>query len=90
MSHPTRLARPLRNYQNEKLNRGSELTVVHESLLEEDNADEGEALLAGSEKVNALGWALTAALCLYACTGIIVVSGFTASTGISYLSRTEA
>ncbi|CAM9702298.1 unnamed protein product [Ectocarpus sp. 4 AP-2014] len=35
----------------EKLNRGtSELTVVHESLLEEDNADEGDALLAESEK----------------------------------------
>lgn len=38
--------------QNERLNRGSELTVVHESLLEEDNADEGDALLAGSEKVS--------------------------------------
>lgn len=38
--------------QKEKLNRGtSELTVVHESLLEEDNADEGDALLAASEKV---------------------------------------
>ncbi|CAN0040833.1 unnamed protein product, partial [Hapterophycus canaliculatus] len=34
----------------EQLNRGSELTVVHESLLEEDNADESDALLAGSEK----------------------------------------
>ncbi|CAM9510084.1 unnamed protein product [Ectocarpus sp. 6 AP-2014] len=35
----------------EKLNRGtSELTVVHESLLEEDNADEGDALLGASEK----------------------------------------
>ncbi|CAB1098647.1 unnamed protein product [Ectocarpus sp. CCAP 1310/34] len=35
----------------EKLNRGtSELTVVHESLVEEDNADEGDALLAASEK----------------------------------------
>lgn len=39
------------SYQKERLNRGSELTVVHESLLEEDNADEGEALLADSEKV---------------------------------------
>ncbi|CAM9922029.1 unnamed protein product [Scytosiphon promiscuus] len=34
----------------EQLNRGSELTVVHESLLEEDNADEADALLADSEK----------------------------------------
>lgn len=37
--------------QKEHLNRGSELTVVHESLLEEDNADEADALLAGTEKV---------------------------------------
>lgn len=40
--------------QNEKLNRGSELTVVHESLLEEENADEGDALLNASEKVRGL------------------------------------
>lgn len=29
------------------------MTVVHESLLEEDNADEGDALMAGTDKVNA-------------------------------------
>lgn len=37
--------------QKERLNRSTELTVVHESLLEEEAADEGEALLAESEKV---------------------------------------
>ncbi|CAM9892090.1 unnamed protein product [Ascophyllum nodosum] len=36
--------------QKERLSRGPELSVVHESLLEEDNAEEEEALLAGSEK----------------------------------------
>lgn len=31
--------------------------MVHESLLEEDNAEEGEALLAGADKVtDCCGW----------------------------------
>lgn len=45
--------------QQERLNRSNELSVVHESLLEEDAGDEGEALLGDSEKVRAERWCLS-------------------------------
>lgn len=46
------------HYQKERLSRGTELTVVHESLLEEDNAEEGEALLDAADKVTVVGGAM--------------------------------
>lgn len=50
--------------QREKSGRTTELTVVHESLLEEEAGDEGEALLMDSEKVKR-AWG--GAYALFAC-----------------------